>query len=224
MLVINCKNYMEVAGDRIVRFVETAEKVSKRYNVEIAVAPPQHLIGAVAGRGGSNSSSIPILAQHVDESGIGSTTGFVVPEMLKESGVSGSLINHSEHRIPDAAVQRLVQRMRGLGMISIVCVRDVAEAGRYAGFNPDYIAIEPPELIGSGRAISKERPEMITDAGDAIAGVGSQAGLLCGAGIISGADVARAVELGARGVLVASGIVKAADWDGIISEFARSIR
>ena len=223
MLVINCKNYMEVAGDRIVRFVETAEKVSKRYNVEIAVAPPQHLIGAVAGRGGS-SSSIPILAQHVDESGIGSTTGFVVPEMLKESGVSGSLINHSEHRIPDAAVQRLVQRMRGLGMISIVCVRDVAEAGRYAGFNPDYIAIEPPELIGSGRAISKERPEMITDAGDAIAGVGSQAGLLCGAGIISGADVARAVELGAKGVLVASGIVKAADWDGIISEFARSIR
>ncbi len=144
--------------------------------------------------------------------------------MLKESGVSGSLINHSEHRIPDAAVQRLVQRMRGLGMISIVCVRDVAEAGRYAGFNPDYIAIEPPELIGSGRAISKERPEMITDAGDAIAGVGSQAGLLCGAGIISGADVARAVELGAKGVLVASGIVKAADWDGIISEFARSIR
>ncbi len=224
MLVINCKNYMEVAGDRIVRFVETAEKVSKRYNVEIAVAPPQHLIGAVAGRGGSSSSSIPILAQHVDESGIGSTTGFVVPEMLKESGVSGSLINHSEHRIPDAAVQRLVQRMRGLGMISIVCVRDVAEAGRYAGFNPDYIAIEPPELIGSGRAISKERPEMITDAGDAIAGVGSQAGLLCGAGIISGADVARAVELGAKGVLVASGIVKAADWDGIISEFARSIR
>ncbi len=217
MLVINCKNYMEVAGERIVEFVRAAEKVSKRYGVEIAVAPPQHLIGTVAG------SSIPILAQHVDEAGVGSTTGFVVPEMLRESGVRGSLINHSEHRVSAAVVERLVHRMRELGMISIVCVRDEEEAGRYAGFNPDYIAIEPPELIGSGRAISKERPDLITGAGRAI-GAGGQTGLLCGAGIISGADVAKAVELGARGVLVASGIVKATDWYGIISEFARSMR
>ena len=218
MLVINCKNYAEVAGKKISEFVSVAEKVSKRCGVEIAVAPPQHLIGAVAG----SSSSIPILAQHVDEAGMGSTTGFVVPEMLAESGVSGSLINHSEHRISGEAVERLVQRMRDLGMISIVCVRDEAEAGRYAGFNPDYVAIEPPELIGSGRAISKERPDLITGAGKAI-GAGSQAGLLCGAGIISGADVAKAVELGAKGVLVASGIVKAPDWDAIITEFARSM-
>ncbi len=217
MLVINCKNYMEVAGERITEFVKVAEKVSERYGVEIAVAPPQHLIGAVAG-----SSSIPILAQHVDDVGVGSTTGFVVPEMLRKSGVRGSLINHSEHRIPSAVVERLVQKMRGLGMISIVCVRDEEEAGRYAGFDPDYIAIEPPELIGSGRAISKERPDLITGAGKAI-GTSGQTELLCGAGIISGADVARAVELGAKGVLVASGIVKAADWDGVISEFARSI-
>ena len=217
MLVINCKNYMEVAGERIAEFVRVAERVSERYGVEIAVAPPQHLIGTVAG------SSIPILAQHADEAGIGSTTGFVVLEMLRESGVRRSLINHSEHRVSAVAVKRLVQRMRELEMISIVCVRDEEEAGRYAGFNPDYIAVEPLVLIGSGRAISKERPDLITGAGKAI-GASGQTGLLCGAGIISGADVAKAVELGAKGVLVASGIVKAPDWDGIISEFARSMR
>lgn len=219
MLVINCKNYTEVAGERITEFVRVAEKVSKRHGVEIAVAPPQHLIGVVAG---SSSSSIPILAQHVDDAGIGGTTGFVVPEMLRESGVRGSLINHSEHRVSTTIVERLVQKMRELGMISIVCVRDEGEAGRYAMFNPDYIAIEPPELIGSGRAISKERPDLITGAGKAI-GADRHTGLLCGAGIVSGVDVARAVDLGAKGVLVASGIVKAADWDAIISEFARSI-
>ena len=217
MLVINCKNYVEVAGRKISEFVRVVETVSERYGVKIAVAPPQHLIGAVAG-----SSSIPILAQHVDEARIGSTTGFVVPEMLKESGVSGSLINHSEHRIAGATVGRLVQRMRDLEMISIVCVRDEEEAGRYAGFDPDYIAIEPPELIGSGWAISKERPDLITGAGKVI-GTGRQTGLLCGAGIISGADVTKAVDLGAKGVLVASGIVKAPDWDGIISEFASAM-
>ncbi|MFZ8908393.1 MAG: triose-phosphate isomerase, partial [Nitrosopumilaceae archaeon] len=93
MFVINCKNYEEIAGDKIIKFIKTVEKVSKKYKIKIAVAPPQHLIGAVS------KHSIPILAQHVDISKVGSTTGFVVPELLKKSRVSGSLINHSEHRI-----------------------------------------------------------------------------------------------------------------------------
>ena len=94
MFVINCKNYEEIAGEKIRKFIKTAEKVAKKHRVKIAVAPPQHLLGVIS------KSSIPILAQHVDVSKIGSTTGFVVPELLKKSGVSGSLINHSEHRIP----------------------------------------------------------------------------------------------------------------------------
>jgi len=71
MFIINCKNYEEIAGDKIIKFVKTAEKISKKYKVKIAIAPPQHLIGLVA------NSSIIILAQHVDDSKVGSTTGFV---------------------------------------------------------------------------------------------------------------------------------------------------
>ena len=93
MFVINCKNYEEIAGNEIIKFVKIAEKVSKKFKVKIAIAPPQHLIGLVS------NSSITILAQHIDDSKIGSTTGFVIPELLKKSKVKGSLINHSEHRI-----------------------------------------------------------------------------------------------------------------------------
>ena len=217
MFIINCKNYEEIAGDKIIKFVKIVEKISKKYKIKIAVAPPQHLVGLVS------KSSIPILAQHVDVSRVGSTTGFVVPELLKKSKVSGSLINHSEHRISANEIALLVQKLRDLKMISILCVKNVAEAKKYAKLNPDYIAIEPPELIGSGKAVSKEKPDLIINAVNAVKSTKNKTKLLCGAGIVSGADVSKASELGSQGILVASGIIKAKSWTNMISEFAKAL-
>ncbi len=215
MFVINCKNYEEISGDKIIKFIKIAEKVSKKYKVKIAISPPQHLIGLVA------NSSIQILAQHIDDSKIGSTTGFILPELLKKSKVKGSLINHSEHRISSKEIQKLVLKLKELKMTSIVCVKDVAEVKKYVKLNPDYIAIEPPELIGSGKAVSKEKPELIAKAANAVKNTNTK--LLCGAGIVSGEDVAKALELGSKGILVASGIIKAKNWNKIISEFAEAL-
>ena len=217
MFIINCKNYDQVSGEKIIKLVKTANKVSKKYGVKIAIAPPQHMIDKVTGY------SIPILAQHVDDSNVGSTTGFVIPELLKKSKVRGSLINHSEHRISSKEIQQLVKRLRKLRMISIVCVKNVSEALKYAKLNPDYIAIEPPELIGSGKAVSKERPELITRAATAVKSAKNKSKLLCGAGIVSGEDVRQAMILGSKGILVASGIIKAKNWQKIIEEFAKAM-
>jgi triosephosphate isomerase len=217
MFIINCKNYEEIAGDKIIKFVKIAEKISKKYKIKIAIAPPQHLVGLVA------KSSIPILAQHVDVSKVGSTTGFVVPELLRKSGVSGSLINHSEHRISSKDISSLVSKLQDLKMLSVLCVKDVAEVKKYVKLNPDYIAIEPPELIGSGKAVSKEKPDLITKAAKAVNDSKNKTKLLCGAGIVSGEDVSKASELGSGGILVASGIIKAKNWNAIISEFARAL-
>ena len=217
MFVINCKNYEEISGDKIIKFVKIAEKVSKKYKVKIAIAPPQHLIALVA------NSSIPILAQHIDDSKVGSTTGFVIPELLKKSKVSGSLINHSEHRISSKEIVKLVSKLKKLKMISVLCVKNVSEARKYAKLNPNYIAIEPPELIGSGKAVSKEKPGLIIKAADAVKSAKNNTRLLCGAGIVSGEDVSKASELGSKGILVASGIIKAKNWDKVISEFAKAL-
>ena len=217
MFVINCKNYEEIAGDKIIKFVKTAEKISKKYKVKIAICPPQHLIGLVS------NSTIPILAQHIDDHKVGSTTGFVIPELLKKSKVKGSLINHSEHRISSEEIKKLILKLKELKMISILCVKDVAEVKKYAKLNPDYIAIEPPELIGSGRAVSTEKPELIAKAADAIKNAKNSTKLLCGAGIVSGEDVSKAAELGSKGILVASGIIKAKDWNKIMADFAKSM-
>ena len=217
MFVINCKNYEEIAGNEIIKFVKIAEKISKKFKVKIAIAPPQHLIGLVS------NSSITILAQHIDDSKICSTTGFMIPELLKKSKVKGSLINHSEHRISSSEIKKLVLKLKELKMISILCVKDVAEAKKYSKLEPDYIAIEPPELIGSGRSVSTEKPELITKAAVAVKIAKNKTKLLCGAGIVSGKDVSKAIELGSKGILVASGIVKSKDWNRIITEFAKSM-
>jgi triosephosphate isomerase len=217
MFIINCKNYEEIAGDKILKLVKIAEKISKKYKIKIAISPPQHLLGMIS------KSSIPILAQHIDVSKVGSTTGFVVPELLKKSGISGSLINHSEHRISGKDIAFLILKLRDLKMISILCVKDVSEVKKYAKLNPDYIAIEPPELIGSGKAVSKEKPDLIIKAVNAVKNAKNNTKLLCGAGIVSGEDVSKASELGSQGILVASGIIKAKSWEKMIGEFAKSL-
>ena len=217
MFIINCKNYEEISGDKIKKFIKIAEQVSIKYKVKIAISPPQHLIGLVA------NSSIPILAQHIDDSKIGSTTGYIIPELLKKSKVKGSLINHSEHRISSKEIEKLVLKLKELKMISIVCVKDVAEVKKYLKINPDFIAIEPPELIGSGKAISTEKPDLIQKAAKIVNDSKNKTKLLCGAGIVSGEDVAKSLELGSKGILVASGIIKAKNWNKIISEFAKAL-
>ena len=217
MFIINCKNYEEISGDKIKKFIKIAEQVSKKYKVKIAISPPQHLIGLVA------NSSIPILAQHIDDSKIGSTTGYIIPELLKKSKVKGSLINHSEHRISSKEIEKLVLKLKELKMISIVCVKDAAEVKKYLKINPDFIAIEPPELIGSGKAISIEKPDLIQKAASIVNDSKNKTKLLCGAGIVSGEDVAKSIELGSKGILVASGIIKAKNWNKIISEFAKAL-
>jgi len=217
MFIINCKNYEEISGDKIKKFIKIAEQVSKKYKIKIAISPPQHLIGLVA------NSSIPILAQHIDDSKIGSTTGYIIPELLKKSKVKGSLINHSEHRISSKEIEKLVLKLKELKMISIVCVKDVAEVKKYLKINPDFIAIEPPELIGSGKAISTEKPDLIQMAASIVNDSKNKTKLLCGAGIVSGEDVAKSIELGSKGILVASGIIKAKNWNKIISEFAKAL-
>ena len=214
LFIINFKNYDNISGSRSLELAKIASKISRKYKIKIVVCPPQQVISEIT------KVSIPVFAQHVDNKEMGSTTGYIVPELVKKSRVSGSLVNHSEHRLASKDIKELVSRLKALKMTSVVCVKNVSEARKYAKLNPDYIAIEPPELIGTGKAVSTEKPEVIIKSVRAVKDAKNSTRLLCGAGIISGNDVARALELGANGVLVASGIVKAKNWERVIEEFS----
>jgi triosephosphate isomerase (TIM) len=216
-LIINFKNYEEVSADRAIKLAESAREVAERLRIEIVVAPPQPMLALIA-----NKIHIPVIGQHVDNEKMGPSTGFIVPEIVKSCGAIGSLINHSEHRIERSSIASLVERMRKLGMASIVCAQEPREVAEISStLQPDFIAIEPPELIGSGRAVSKENPAIITKSIDA---AGSRSRVICGAGITDKDDVTKAMELGSQGILVASGIVKATSWEKKIAELASGMK
>lgn len=215
-LIINFKNYEEASAASTVKLAKAAQKVAEKSKIEIIVAPPQPALALVA-----KSVNIPVFSQHVDSEKDGSTTGFFVPEVAKSYGAVGSLINHSEHRIELKSIAIIVERMRKLGMTSVVCARTPHEVMEMSVFGPDYVAIEPPGLIGSGKAVSKENPAIITKS---IEAAGSRTKVICGAGITDKDDVRAAIKLGSRGILVASGVVKAESWPDKIAELASGMK
>ena len=121
MFIINCKNYDEISGDKIVKLAKISQKISKKYKIPIAIAPPHHLIPLIV------KFNVTILAQHLDDKKVGSTTGFMIPEIVKKSKISGSLINHSEHRISEKEIRNLVKRLKRLRLKTILCVKNVNE-------------------------------------------------------------------------------------------------
>jgi triosephosphate isomerase len=94
---------------------------------------------------------------------------------------------------------------------SLLCAGSLAECRALARLQPTAIAIEPPELIGGEVSVTSADPKVVSGAVKAVHKIAPDTLVLCGAGVKSGADVAAARRLGAYGVLVASGVVKAKD-------------
>ncbi|MGQ9530965.1 MAG: triose-phosphate isomerase [Candidatus Bathycorpusculaceae bacterium] len=219
MIIVNFKTYLEATGDRAVELAKKAEKVSRETNVFIVVAPQFADIHAVA-----ESVKIPVFAQHVDPIRPGSYTGHVLADSVKEAGATGTLINHSEKQLKLSEIDEILGITRGEGLVSVVCANNPNISVAAAALKPDIIAIEPPELIGTGIPVSKAKPEVVTNTIKRVREVNPKVTILCGAGISHGEDVAVALKLGTQGVLVASGIVKAKDPYKILREFAETMK
>jgi triosephosphate isomerase len=219
ILIINFKNYAEIQGERCLALARQVEEVARELCLEdsIAIAPPTPALALIS----SCVDKITVIAQHVDDANEGSTTGYVTAEMLKSFNIRGSLVNHSEHRLDLNTIKGILNRLKRLNMLSIVCANTPDEVKRLALLNPDYIAIEPPELIGTGNAVSKSKPEVIVKAVEALNSSSSK--IICGAGIVDASDVKAALRLGSKGILVASGVIKAKDWKTKVHELAEAL-
>ena len=219
IIIVNFKNYLEATGQKAVELAQKAEKANKETGVCIAVAPQFSDIVRVA-----ESVEIPVFAQHIDPVMPGAFTGHVLAESVKDAGAYGTLINHSERQLKLADIDATIRRANGKDLISCVCTSNPQLSAAVAYLNPDIISIEPPELIGTGIAVSKAQPETVTNTIKLVRKVNDEAIILCGAGISHGEDVSVALKLGTHGVLVASGIVKAKDPYIILRDFADSTR
>lgn len=203
-ILINLKTYQEASGQRAHAIAGAAQQVADESGVEIGIAPSYMNIHPL-----SMHYTLPIYSQHVDAVPPGANTGAVTVEAIREAGAYGSLVNHSERRLTLADIEAVVSRLRGAGLVSVVCTNNVATSAAAAALAPDFVAIEPPELIGGNVSVSSANPGIITGTVEAVRKVNPAVRILTGAGIHTGECVKTAIDLGTDGVLLASGVVKA---------------
>jgi len=210
---VNFKTYKESTGDNAIKLAEICNKTAKETKTSIAIAVQSTDIYKI-----SKIVSIPVLSQHIDAIDFGKNTGFLLPESIKQAGAEATLLNHSEHRLDFELLKIFIERAKQAGLKTIVCAKDVEDAKKIAGLSPDFIAVEPPELIGGKISVSEAKPEVISDSVKAIKSINKKIKVLCGAGIHNKDDVKKAVKLGADGILVASGIVKAGNQEAALKD------
>ncbi|WP_152041318.1 triose-phosphate isomerase [Salinigranum salinum] len=188
-----------------VAVAEAARDVADSSGVRIAVSPQAAHIERVAETG------VETWAQHVSPNGHGSHTGSTLAEAVAEAGAVGTLLNHSENRLRLADIDASLAAADRAGLETCVCGNNPEQIGAVAALGPDSVAVEPPELIGGDVSVSTADPDIVVDAVDAAGAVDDHVDVYCGAGVSTGDDVLAARDLGATGILLASGVAKADD-------------
>lgn len=187
-----------------VAIAEAAAEVAADTDARIAVAPQAVDLAAVAETG------VETFAQHVSPNGHGSHTGSTLAEAVAQYA-DGTLLNHSERRLRLADIDASVEAARDVGLETVVCANNPEQIAAVTALGPDAVAVEPPELIGTGVSVASADPEIVEGAVAAAGNVDPSVDVFCGAGISTGDDVLAARDLDARGVLLASGVAKADD-------------
>lgn len=217
LIVVNFKTYATAMGQKAVDLAQAMERASKDHVRMIAVvsAFDLHAVKQVA-------PSLEVWSQHLDPVGQGSFTGWLQPENAIERGAQGTIINHAEHKVDIEHVQQLMQQLPD-EFPMCACAADVDEAHQLAELGPTFIAVEPPELIGGDISVTTADPAIVSDTVNAVRAINPQVRVLCGAGVKDGKDVKTAVELGAHGVLLASGVTKASDVDAVLADLVAGL-
>lgn len=204
IIAINFKAYESATGERAAKLAAAADAVSHEEGVPVIVAVQATDISNV-----SKSVDIDVYAEHAEPAGFGAHTGAVLLEAVKAAGAKGTIINHSEKTLELKAIEKTVARAKELGLKTIVCAGTADQAKAVACFSPDYVAYEPPELIGGEVSVSSAKPDVIKEAVRKVKSVSSTTEVLVGAGVKSKQDVEKALYLGAVGVLLASHVTEA---------------
>lgn len=198
MIFVNFKTYQEGSGERALRLTEICQKVSQETSIKITPLVQAVDIFRLSQQG------FEVWAQHVDDIEFGSNTGQILPEAMLAAGAKGTLLNHSEHKLPVEVIGSTIGKLKNFGVL--VCAETLEEAKEIVKFKPNFIAYEPSEFIGSRTAsVSTEKPKMIRDFVRDI----KEIPVLVGAGIHSQKDIKVALGLGAVGVLVSTDVVLA---------------
>ena len=217
LVVVNHKTYETAQADAAVELAK-AIRNAQRQGVHMISAVSAFDLSAVV----TGSPGLTVWSQHLDPVGFGSNTGHLAPATAIARGAVGSLLNHSECRVSFEHIENVLSMLPDDFTIC-VCAATVEEATRIASLDPDFIAIEPPELIGGDISVTTADPAIVSDTVAAVHAVNPEVRVLCGAGVKNGDDVAAAIDLGAHGVLLASGVTEASNPTAVLQDLIQSL-
>ena len=216
LVVVNFKTYESahgIAAEELALIMEQIETDARM----IAVVSAFDLSAVV-----SVAPNLEIWTQHLDPINFGSNTGWLHPETAVQRGAKGTLINHAEHKVSIEHIAMLLDNVPE-GFTVCACAADIGEARALSALQPDYVAVEPPELIGGEISVTTADPEIVSGTARAIREISEDVGILCGAGVKNGQDVLKAIELGTSGVLLASGVTKVKDAAAALNDLVSEL-
>lgn len=213
VIITNFKAYESATGPAAVALAALHARAAAETKQSFVVCVQAVDIAAVA------ATKVPVFAQHVDPDEPGARTGAVTIEAVRAAGAVGTLLNHAERRVAWDVLGKTIARAKQQQFLTLVCAATPEEGAKIAQeFRPDFVAVEPPELIGGNVSVSKANPECISQA---VTLIGKQ--VIVGAGVKNGEDVRIARDRGAAGVLLASGVTKAADPYSVLLDLAKGL-
>ncbi len=202
--IINLKHYQVSSGNRCESFLSKFIGMDTPSDTRIIFA-----LNPIDLRIAKGFPELNFYAQHIYPVDFGASTGQYSIESLMDLGIGGSLLNHSEMRVPESHIAETLDKAKSMDFPVVVCADSSGEAEKYSALGPEYIAYEPPELIGGNVSVTSAKPEIIQSVVERCAR--NSVPVLVGAGVKNNNDMKKSLELGARGVLVASGIVLSND-------------
>ncbi len=199
-VIINLKHYQVSSGTHCENFLSKFIAMDIPEDVRVIFA-----LNPIDFRLAKSFPELEFYAQHVHPVDFGASTGQYSIESLMDLGISGSLLNHSEMRVDEEFISKVMKKSKSMGFPVVICAENTGEAEKFSKLGPAFIAYEPPELIGGNVSVTSSKPEIILEVVEKCSK--SSVPVLVGAGVKNNGDLRKSIELGASGVLVASGIV-----------------
>lgn len=211
---INFKAY--VFGNNALEIAKIIDEYARDYpQYEVIIAVPLTELKAIT----STVKYVDVFAQTVDNVGLGAYTGKTPIEALVMNGARGVVLNHSENQITLHDLESIIQKAKDYNLRVLGCASTPPEAVAISEIGCDYVAYEPPELIGTGKSVNREYPQSIKEVAKKVKISNVVTKFLVGAGITTYRDVEESIYLGAEGVFISSAIMKAKNIRQKLDEF-----
>jgi triosephosphate isomerase (TIM) len=214
MIFLNFKTYEQSTGARALELLSLVGEVATSTKVPCIVG-----VSATDIREAGEVSACEVWAQHIDPVSFGAHTGAILAQAVKEDGAVGTFLNHSEHKFSSFdELKTAHEDAKAVGLKTLIFAASVDECKQVATLSPDFIGYEPPELIASkDTSVAKSKPDVIKDVVDAI----PQVPIIVGAGVKDQNDVRVSLQLGAKGIALASAVILADNPKAVLEDLAK---